>query len=213
MNIFIINGGQAFAHSGGKLNAEITNWDKDFFAVTEHDIRITHIDSDYDPETEVGNFVWADVVIYHFPIWWFGLPSGLKLYLDRVLTAGHRKGLYYSDGRKMDNPERNYGTGGSLIGKKYMVTTTWNAPAAAFTIEGEFFNQTSVDDGILFGFHRMNAFLSMEFLASKHFHDVEKNLNSDGMELFRQQYRAHLENYFTECSDLTKSDKLQTQQL
>ncbi|NMH28032.1 NAD(P)H-dependent oxidoreductase [Flavobacterium silvaticum] len=193
MNIFIINGAQVFAHSGGKLNKAITEWDKDFFSSdSKYDIRITDINTSYNPEKEVENFVWADVIIYHFPIWWFSLPHKLKEYLDHVLTVGHRKGLYYSDGRKMDNPNRNYGTAGLLQGKSYLVTSTWNAPAAAFTLEDEFFGQTSVDDGVLFGFHKMNAFLSLQRLESFHFHDVEKNLELERFESYRIQYLEHL---------------------
>lgn len=40
--------------------------------------------------------------------------------------------------------------------KNSMITSSWNAPKEAFTLPGEFFNQQSVDDVVLFGFHRMN---------------------------------------------------------
>ncbi|MCO4294261.1 NAD(P)H-dependent oxidoreductase [Solitalea sp. MAHUQ-68] len=191
--IFVINGGQVFAHSGGFLNKQITTWDEEYFTPENgFELRITDINQPYDAQQEVDNFVWADIIVYHFPVWWFSLPSGLKKYLDEVLTAGHRKGLYYSDGRKMDNPEINYGTGGSLHGKQYMVTTSWNAPATAFTLEGEFFGQKSVDEGVLFGFHRMNAFLALTPLKSIHFHDVEKNMNAERLDQFKQTYLQHL---------------------
>lgn len=42
-------------------------------------------------------------------------------------------------------------------------------------MEGEFFQQKSVDEGILFGFHRMNAFAGLAHIGSFHFHDMEKN--------------------------------------
>lgn len=96
-----------------------------------------------------------------------------------VFTEGHAKGIYKSDGRASVNPTINYGTGGMLHGKKYMLTTSWNAPKEAFTLPGEFFNQHSVDEGPLFGFHRMNAFTGMKPLQSMHFHDIEKNADVD----------------------------------
>lgn len=201
MNIFIINGGQRFAHSNGGLNSLITEWDHTFFQERpDAQVRTTNVSEPYDAEKEVENFVWADLIIYHFPIWWFGLPHGLKEYLDRVLTAGHRKGLYYSDGRKTDNPDRNYGTGGLLAGRHYLATTTWNAPAAAFTLEGEFFDQHSVDQGVLFGFHKMNAFLSLTKLDSFHFHDVEKNLDNQRLTDYHKNYLEYLEH---SCARLT----------
>jgi len=122
--IFIINGGQAFGHSGGRFNKTIFEITKNFFkSQTGFEIRWTDVNEAYNPDQEVENYVWADVVVYHTPIWWFQLPHGFKKYIDVVFTAGHQKGIYHSDGRKSANPSINYGTGGMLHGKKYMVTT------------------------------------------------------------------------------------------
>ena len=193
--IFVINGGQVFGHSGGRFNKTIAETTVAFFNDTEgFEVRSTNINEDYDPADEVENYVWADVVIYHTPIWWFQVPHGLKKYIDVVFTVGHRKGIYRSDGRKLDNPNINYGTGGSLHGTKYMVTSSWNAPSTAFTLPGEFFNQTSVDEGVFFGFHRMNAFTGMTPLEGIHFHDVEKNAD---IESDLKTYRSHLAKIFT----------------
>ena len=196
--IFVINGGQHFAHSGGKFNNTIVGWDKKFFTADNgFELRTTDINDAYDLAEEVEKFVWADVIIYHTPVWWFGLPHKFKQYIDTVFTAGHRNGIYYSDGRKSDNAERNYGTGGSLQGRNYFLTTSWNAPETAFTLENEFFNETSVDDGVMFGFHRMNAFTGMEKMGSFHFHDLEKNGSLERIENYRQNYLTHLESVFT----------------
>jgi modulator of drug activity B len=174
--IFVINGGQKFGHSGGKFNKTITETTVDFFENQPgFEVKYTDINEEYDPAEEVQKYVWADVVIYHTPIWWFQVPHGLKKYIDVVFTEGHANGIYKSDGRTAENPTINYGTGGMLHGRQYMVTTSWNAPKEAFTLPNEFFMETSVDDGPLFGFHRMNAFTGMTPLQSLHFHDVMKN--------------------------------------
>jgi NADPH dehydrogenase (quinone) len=171
--IFVINGGQVFGHSGGRFNKTIFDATLQFFNSNPgFGIRSTDVNHEYDPLQEVENYVWADVVIYHTPIWWFQVPHGLKKYIDIVFTEGHQKGIYQSDGRSSTNPAINYGTGGMLHGKKYMVTTSWNAPATAFTLPGEFFNEHSVDEGPLFGFHRMNAFTGMKPLEGIHFHEI-----------------------------------------
>lgn len=192
--IFIINGGQKFGHSGGKFNETVAFETVHFFKTNkDFEVRMTNINDYYDPALEVENFVWADVIVYHTPIWWFQLPHGLKQYIDLVFTEGQAKGIYKNDGRSSNNPAINYGTGGMLHGKKYMVTTSWNAPKEAFTLPGEFFSQHSVDEGPLFGFHRMNAFVGMQPIKSHHFHDVEKNANIlQDME----SYRAHLNEVF-----------------
>lgn len=192
--IFVINGGQVFGHSGGRFNKTIFEATKAFFdSKDEFEIRSTDINEPYDVEKEVENFVWADTVIYHMPIWWFHVPHGLKKYIDEVFSMGYRKGIYHSDGRKADNPQINYGTGGMLHGRNYMLTSSWNAPETAFTLPGEFFNEKSVDDGVLFGFHRMNAFTGMKPLESLHFHDVEKNAD---IEKDLRRYQQHLEKLF-----------------
>lgn len=196
--ILVINAGMKFAHSGGKLNQTITEWDKKFFTPENgFELKITEIsENNYEVDEEVEKFLWADTIVYHFPIWWMYIPFSLKEYIDKVFTAGHRKGMYYSDGRKADNPTRNYGTGGLMHGKKYLVTTTWNAPKDAFIIPEEFFQGRSVDDGVLFPFHRMNAFCGLEPLPSLHFHDVEKNGSIQLVNQFEEDYKQHLQELF-----------------
>ena len=192
--IFIINGGQKFGHSGGLFNETIANLSATFFNGQEDfEIKTTNINEPYDAKEEVAKYTWADVVIYHTPIWWFQLPYALKQYIDVVFSEGYQTGIYESDGRSSSNPAINYGTGGMLHGRKYMVTTTWNAPNEAFTLPNEFFKQTSVDEGVLFGFHRMNAFTGMTPLPSLHFYDVLKNTD---MDRDLKNYQAHLEQVF-----------------
>lgn len=193
-NIFVINGGQVFAHSGGKFNRSLLETTVAFFEnQPDFDVRYTDINDGYDPQQEAENYKWADVIIYHTPIWWFQLPNEFKKYIDEVFTAGYNNGIYKSDGRSSANPAVNYGTGGLMHGKHYMVTSSWNAPEEAFTLPGEFFNQKSVDEGVLFGFHRMNAFTGMKPLESIHFHDVMKNPDIDNI---MARYSAHLNNLF-----------------
>lgn len=194
-NILIINAGQNFGHSGGRFNNTITEQTLAFVKTNPQlNVKLTVIADGYDLKEEVAKFVWADVVIYHTPIWWFQVPNGFKKYIDEVFTAGHNTGIYHSDGRSSENPKINYGTGGMLHGREYMLTTSWNAPETAFTLPGEFFQGHSVDEGPLFGFHRMNAFVGMKPLQSFHFHDIEKNAD---VHRDMEAYREHLENVFS----------------
>lgn len=193
-NIFVINGGQVFGHSGGLFNKTLSEFTLDFFKKElDFNLRYTDINQPYNPKQEVENYKWADIVIYHTPIWWFQVPHKFKKYIDVVFTEGHQTGIYKNDGRSSVNPAINYGTGGMLHGKQYMLTTSWNAPKEAFTMPGEFFNETNVDDGPLFGFHRMNAFTGMTPLESIHFHDVEKNAD---IQVDLKRYQAHLSKLF-----------------
>jgi modulator of drug activity B len=193
--IFVINGGQIFAQSGGRFNKTLLEATTNFFTSREgFEVRSTDINQEYDPKQEVENYKWADVIIYHTPVWWFQVPFEFKKYIDLVFSQGYNNGIYKSDGRSSANPAINYGKGGLMHGKHYMVTSSWNAPEEAFTLPGEFFNERSVDEGVLFGFHRMNAFTGMEPLESIHFHDVMK-----GNTLVKdmQRYEEHLNKIFT----------------
>ncbi|WP_075589683.1 NAD(P)H-dependent oxidoreductase [Labilibacter marinus] len=175
-NVFIINGSHPFAHSEGKFNETLFQNSVSFFnALDGYNVKAIQVGDEYDPKEEVEKFKWADLIIYHTPIWWFQIPFGFKKYLDSVFTEGHQNGIYESDGRSRKNPKINYGTGGLMKGKKYILTTSWNAPKTAFTLENEFFEQKSVDEGVMFGFHKMNTFTGMDLLATHHFHDMEKN--------------------------------------
>lgn len=192
MNVFIINGGQTFAHSGGMFNNTLTGWTVEVMKEKGFAYRVTNINDAFDPMAEVENFKWADVIIYHTPIWWFQLPNGMKRYIDEVFTAGHDNGIYRNDGRSRKNPDVNYGTGGLMQGKRYMVTTSWNALQTAFTLEGEFFDRRTVDEGVLFGFHKMNQFVGMTRIEGFHFHDLEKNATPERIAEYHKAYVAHI---------------------
>ena len=48
------------------------------------------------------------------------------------MSAWRTKVLLEGDGRTRKDPSRQYGTGGKMQGKKFMISATWNAPREAF---------------------------------------------------------------------------------
>ncbi|MDG6896273.1 NAD(P)H-dependent oxidoreductase [Volucribacter amazonae] len=191
MNILLLNGAKAFAHSQGKLNQSLQQQASQFLSEQGHQLHETLIDQGYHIEQEVQNWLWADVVIWQMPAWWMGEPWIVKKYIDEVFTAGHNK-FYHSDGRHRSNPTEGYGTGGLLQGKKYMLSLTWNAPIEAFNRPNEFFAGQGVD-GVYLHFHKAHEFLGMTALPTFICNDVIKNPQ---VEQYLQDYRQHLSQLF-----------------
>ncbi|MFK0209387.1 MULTISPECIES: NAD(P)H-dependent oxidoreductase [unclassified Agrobacterium] len=66
----------------------------------------------------------ADLVIFQFPVWWFGMPAILKGWADRVFA----RGFAYLAGRKYDT--------GMFKGKLAMVAATTGTSADTYAPDG-----------------------------------------------------------------------------
>jgi NADPH dehydrogenase (quinone) len=134
MNILIINTHLTYpGWSEGKLNLTFMDAAKTFFTQRGHSVAETFVEHGYKPEEEVNKHVTADLVILQTPVNWFGAPWIYKKYADEVFNAGlATKRLLEGDGRTRADSSRQYGTGGKMQGKKFMVSATWNAPRDAF---------------------------------------------------------------------------------
>ncbi|MEQ8824848.1 MAG: NAD(P)H-dependent oxidoreductase [Filomicrobium sp.] len=175
--VFIINGHQPYPFAKGELNAAFTERARKHLEAVGHDVRLTEVATGYDVEAEVGNHQWADVIIMQFPVNWMGVPWSFKKYMDEVYTAGMDGRLTTGDGRTTEAPKDNYGLGGSLTGKKYMLSVTFNAPREAFDDPNQaFFAGRSVDD-LMLPTHLNAKFFGLEPLPTFAAFDVMKNPN------------------------------------
>ena len=103
-----------------------------------------------DLEAELAKLEAADLVIWQFPLWWFGLPAILKGWVDRVFAMGRA----YGGGRVYDT--------GMFKGKRALLSLTTGGPEDAYTAEG--FNGDL--DAILRPIHRgMLQFTGFAVLA------------------------------------------------
>lgn len=78
-----------------------------------------------DVKTEINKLLWADYVIFQFPLWWFGLPAMLKGWFDRVLIYG---GVYSS--------RQRFETGIGR-GKRAILSTTLGSSASSTGHNGQ----------------------------------------------------------------------------
>lgn len=73
---------------------------------------------------EMDKLARADLVIFQFPVWWFGMPGILKGWADRVFA----RGFAYIPGRKYDT--------GMFHGKLAMVAATTGTSADTYAPDG-----------------------------------------------------------------------------
>ena len=75
-------------------------------------------------EEEIRRLEWCDLMIWQFPLWWFGLPAVLKGWVDRVFAMGRA----YGGGRVYEK--------GVFAGKRAMLSLTTGGPEASFRSDG-----------------------------------------------------------------------------
>lgn len=75
-------------------------------------------------KAEQDKVVRADMVIFQFPVWWFGMPAILKGWADRVFA----RGFAYLPGRKYDT--------GMFKGKRAMLAATTGTSADTYAPDG-----------------------------------------------------------------------------
>jgi NAD(P)H dehydrogenase (quinone) len=78
-----------------------------------------------DIENEIEKLEWCELMIWQFPLWWFGLPAILKGWVDRVFAMGRTYG-----------GDRIYANG-VFKGKRALLSLTTGGPAPAY-LKGAF---------------------------------------------------------------------------
>ena len=167
-NVLIINAHQFYqGFSEGKLNEIMINAINTEMEKNGAEVKQTYIEKGYNVDEEVQKHLWADIIITQSPVYWFGMPWIHKKYIDEVLTAGLvQQSLLIDDGRTRSDPSKQYGTGGKMQGKQYMISLTWNAPREAFDNNDQYlFEGKSVDD-VFIGNTANYKFCGAEILPS-----------------------------------------------
>lgn len=88
----------------------------------EHHHQTDHTSPDI--KSEQNKVLWCDVLIFQFPIWWFGMPAILKGWVDRVMS----RGFAYARGKKYDT--------GIFKGRKAMICATTGTASSLYEPDG-----------------------------------------------------------------------------
>lgn len=180
--------------SEGSLNNSFHQKAKDFFSSRGFAILETIIEDGYDVDQEVEKHLQADIIILQTPINWFSAPWIYKKYVDEVFNSGlHSATFLEGDGRTRQEPNKQYGTGGKMIGKKFMVSSTWNAPKESFDNRDQYLYQGRSTTDALIHITSNYRFCGVEIMPDYNCFDVYKGGDVAGS---LEKYPAHLEKLF-----------------
>ena len=103
-----------------------------------------------DLDSEMGKIEWCDLMIWQFPLWWFGLPAVLKGWVDRVCARGR----IYGSGRRYET--------GVFRGKRALLSLTTGGQEETYRKDGA----NGDINAILRPIHRGNLqFIGFDVLA------------------------------------------------
>ncbi|ELA8350225.1 NAD(P)H-dependent oxidoreductase [Vibrio alginolyticus] len=192
-NVLIINAHEPSPFSSGKLNATLVDKAATLLQEKGHEVRIVTMQQEHVVDEQLANFEWADRVILQSPINWMTIPWSFKKYMDEVFTAGMGGALCAFDGRTAEEPKKNYGTGGTRVDTKYMLSLTFNAPKESFDDPNEYLFQGKSVDDLMFHMHANFRFFGMSTLPTFACFDVMKNAD---IENDFKRFEEHLNENF-----------------
>jgi len=178
----------------GRLNATFYNEAKEFFIAKKYDILETKVEKGYNADEEVEKHLEADFVILQTPVNWFGAPWIYKKYVDEVFNSGlHSQKFLSGDGRTREDATKQYGTGGKMQGKKFMICATWNAPSESFSNPEQLLFQGKSTSDLFLNINSNYRFCGFEILPDYNCFDI---FRSGNIPQDLENYPAHLAKYF-----------------
>jgi len=85
-----------------------------------------------DVSAEQEKLLWADTIIFQFPLWWYTMPAILKGWVDRVFTYHFAYGV----GEHSDTKYGERFGEGTLAGRKALLSVTAGGPESHYAARG-----------------------------------------------------------------------------
>ncbi|OAH72627.1 flavodoxin [Chryseobacterium sp. FP211-J200] len=180
--------------SEGKLNASFYNAAKTFFISKNYKVLETKVEDGYNPDEEVEKHLQADIIILQTPVNWENTPWIYKKYVDEVFNSALKNKKFLSgDGRSETEGSKQYGMGGKMQGKKFMISATWNAPEESFNDKNQYLFKGKSADDALFNVAANYLFTGFEVVPGYYCYDVyhNKHIKED-----IENYPAYLQKVF-----------------
>jgi modulator of drug activity B len=174
----------------GKLNNSFIKTAKQFFNSNGYEVLETKIEDGYNPDEEVEKHSNVDIVILQMPVNWFGAPWIYKKYVDEVFNSGlHSQKFLSGDGRTRDDLTKQYGSGGKMAGKQFMICATWNAPKEAFGNSDQKLMHGKTTSDLFLNISSNYSFCGFDILPDYNCFDIYK---SENISKDIENYPAHL---------------------
>lgn len=125
-----------------------------------------------DVAEEQRKLLWADVVVFQFPFWWYGMPAILKGWVDRVYALGFAYGVGEQGGPHWGD---RFGEG-TLKGRRSMVMMTAGGRAAHYGPRGVC---GAVDDLLWPIQHGILFYPGMQVLPPAVFYETDRSTHED----------------------------------
>lgn len=181
MNILIVTAGYSLFDAKGQLNGFLAYLTEKNLNAKAHTVKFSDTVKDYDVDREVEKLLWADTIIYIFPIMWFNMPAPMVKWLAEVLL--YKKTFIITD---------EYGEGGQVPADNFMIVTTSNMKSSDLG-KGFVMKNTPHIDGVLQPLIMTNQYLSVRNqLATFHAGDVIAGDTS----VIEANYNQHLNAHF-----------------
>lgn len=135
---------------------------------------------------EQEKLIWADAVIFQFPLWWFSWPAILKGWIDRVLVYKFAYGVDKQLGRSFGE--------GRMAGRRAMLSVTIGARQWQYGPRGIY----GWMDHLLFPLqHNILWYMGMDVLPPFTVYQAGR-LTDEEYQAIAQDYRRRLERLFDE---------------
>lgn len=137
-----------------------------------------------DIKGEQEKLLWADVIIFQFPFWWFSMPAILKGWIDRVYAFGFAYGTGKYGGKYWGD---RYGEG-TLQDKKAMLSITIGGREAQYSKRGI----NGYIEDLLFPIHHGMLWYPGIKVLPPHVIYQSHRVNQENIESFKMDYEKRL---------------------
>lgn len=136
-------------------------------------------------EAEQQKLLWADVVIFQFPLWWYSVPAIMKGWVERVFAYKFAYGVGEHSGEKWGN---RFGEG-ALAGRKAMVVATMGGREAHYRPRGV---NGYIEDILWPIQHGILFYPGMEVLPAFTAYEVNGRMDGEAGAKIMAQYKERL---------------------